>query len=114
MAGNKLGSREKPYPRPLAILLEEMEGIQGGHARTGFVTAVEVVDDGLVVSEKSGKRRTLKADTIVLAVGMVSNEDRLSEALRGEVKEVYHIGDCVSPGKVIDAVWKGFRTARLV
>jgi len=76
--------------------------------------AVEVVDDGLVVSEKSGKRRTLKADTIVLAVGMVSNEDRLSEALRGEVKEVYHIGDCVSPGKVIDAVWKGFRTARLV
>ena len=76
--------------------------------------AVEVVDDGLVVSEKSGKRRTLKADNIVLAVGMVSNEDRLSEALRGEVKEVYHIGDCVSLGKVIDAVWKGFRTARLV
>jgi 2-enoate reductase len=93
------------------------DGLESDRLNVKILTnteAVEVVDDGLVVAKKSGERRTLKADAIVLAVGMTSNDDRLSKALDGKVKEVYHIGDCVSPGKVIDAVWRGFRTARLI
>jgi 2-enoate reductase len=76
--------------------------------------AVEIVDDGLIVVDKAGQKRTLKADKVVLAVGMVSNQDNLSEAIKGAVPEVYRLGDCIRPGKVIDAVWAGFRTARLV
>jgi len=73
-----------------------------------------VVDDGLVVVDKSGQRKTLKADKVVLAVGMISSDDSLADILEGRVAEVYRIGDCVTPGKVLDAVWAGFRTARLV
>ena len=76
--------------------------------------AVEVVDDGLVVVDKSGQRKTLKADKVVLAVGMISSDDSLADILEGRVAEVYRIGDCVTPGKVLDAVWAGYRTARLV
>ena len=75
---------------------------------------VEITDDGLVVVDKTGKRSTLKADAIVLAVGMKPNDDGLVEALQGKVSEVYPIGDCVKTGKVIDAIWAGFRTARLI
>ena len=75
--------------------------------------AVEITDNGVVVVDKTGNRSTLKADAIVLAVGMKSNDDGLAEALQSKVVEVYRIGDCVSPGKVIDAIWGGFRTARL-
>jgi 2-enoate reductase len=76
--------------------------------------AVEIVDDGLIVVEKSGQKSTLKADKVVLAVGMVPNQDNLSDALQRAVPEVYRIGDCIRAGKVIDAVWAGFRTARLI
>ena len=76
--------------------------------------AVEITDDGVVVVDKTDKRSTLKADAIVLAVGMKSNDDGLAEALQSKVPEVYRIGDCVKIGKVIDAIWAGFRTARLI
>jgi 2-enoate reductase len=76
--------------------------------------AVQIIDDGLVVVDKSGQKITLKADKVVLAVGMAPNQDNLSDALKGTVPEIYRIGDCIRPGKVIDAVWAGFRTARLV
>ncbi|MFC1937182.1 FAD-dependent oxidoreductase [Chloroflexota bacterium] len=76
--------------------------------------AEEITAEGVVVVDKTGKRSTLKADTVVLAVGMKSNEEGLAEALQGKVAEIYSIGDCVKPGKVKDAMWGGFRTARLI
>jgi len=75
---------------------------------------VEITDDGLVVVDKTGKRSTLKADATVLAVGMKPSDHSLAEALKDKVPEVYPIGDCVKVGKVIDAIWAGFRTARLI
>ena len=75
---------------------------------------VEITDDGPVVVDKTGKRSTIKADATVLAVGMKPNDDGLVEALKDKVPEVYPIGDCVRAGKVIDAIWAGFRTARLI
>jgi 2-enoate reductase len=75
---------------------------------------VEITDDGPVVVDRTGKRNTLKADATVLAVGMKPNGDGLVQALKDKVPEVYPIGDCVKVGKVIDAIWAGFRTARLI
>jgi 2-enoate reductase len=75
---------------------------------------VEITDDGPVVIDKTGKRSTLKADATVLAVGMKPNDDGLAEALQDKVSEIYTIGDCVKVGKVIDAIWTGFRIARLI
>ena len=74
---------------------------------------LEIKDEGVVIENKSGKRNTLSADTVVVAIGLKSN-DELSEALRDKVPELYVIGDCVEPRKVINAIWEGFRTARLV
>jgi 2-enoate reductase len=76
--------------------------------------AVEIVDDGLIVVDKSGQKKTLKANKVVLAVGMEPNQDNLSDVLKATVPEIYRIGDCIRAGKVIDAVWAGFRTARLI
>lgn len=54
------------------------------------------------------------ADTIVLAVGMQSNNEIPLEALAGRVPEVYAIGDCVRPRHVLNAIWEGYRTAYLI
>jgi 2-enoate reductase len=54
------------------------------------------------------------ADTLVLAVGMQSNNEIPLEALAGRVPEVYAIGDCVRPRHVMSAIWEGYRTAYLI
>lgn len=55
-----------------------------------------------------------KADTIVLAVGMKSNNKISVETLINRIPEVYAIGDCVKPRLVLSAIWEGYRTARLI
>jgi mycofactocin system FadH/OYE family oxidoreductase 2 len=52
-------------------------------------------------------------DTVVIAAGNRSN-NQMYRALKGKVKELYAIGDCVSPRKVNDAMIEGNRVGRLV
>jgi len=54
------------------------------------------------------------ADTIVLAVGMRSNNEIPLESLADKIPEVYIIGDCVRPRHVMSAIWEGYRTAYLI
>jgi hypothetical protein len=42
------------------------------------------------------------------------SEVGLLRALGGKGPEPIVIGDCVQPGKIIDAIWGGFRTAHLI
>ena len=81
-------------------------------ALTG-TSVLEITDDGITVAGKGGKRSMLEADTVVLALGLESCNG-LAEALQDKVPEVYAVGDCVEPRKVINAIWEGFRTARLI
>jgi 2-enoate reductase len=72
-----------------------------------------VADSHITIADEHGKKSTVEADTIVLAVGLKSNRE-LVEALKNGNTKVYAIGDCVEPCKVIGSMWQGFRTARLV
>lgn len=73
----------------------------------------EITDKGIKIDDGDGKQSTLEADTVVLALGM-KPRNGLLEALNDRVPEVYAIGDCVEPRKVKDAIWEGFRTARII
>ena len=52
-------------------------------------------------------------DTVVLAAGNESR-DELYFALKGKVKELYRIGDCVAPRKTDMAIVEGHRVGRLL
>ena len=71
-----------------------------------------LTDEGAVVNS-CGEKRTLKADTVVLALGLKS-EGALTKGLQGKVPELYAIGDCVEPRRIINAVWEAYRIARLI
>jgi len=78
-----------------------------------FTNVIEITDDGVVIADDKGKQSTIKADSILLAVRM--EPDRaLWEALRDRLPEAYAIGDCVESRMVLDAMWEGYRTARLI
>jgi 2-enoate reductase len=76
-------------------------------------TVAEIMDDGVTVIDKSGKRSELQNDIVVLALGLKSNRN-LEQSLKDKRLETLVIGDCVRPRKVMNAIWEGFRFARLV
>ena len=77
------------------------------------MTAEEITDKGVAAVDISGDRRIVEADTVVLATGFKSNSE-LEEKLRGEIPEVYTIGDCVELGKIWGAIHGGARAARQI
>lgn len=76
-------------------------------------STLEITDKGVAIAGKYGKRSVLEADTVVLALGARPKRE-LFDALKDRMPEVYDIGDCVEPRKVMNAIWEGFRTARRI
>jgi 2,4-dienoyl-CoA reductase-like NADH-dependent reductase (Old Yellow Enzyme family)/thioredoxin reductase len=72
---------------------------------------VEKITWKSVVYEKDGKKQTLEADSVVLAMGSKPNLG-LMRALEGKVPELYAIGDAEKPSKVLKAIHDGYRIAR--
>ena len=74
---------------------------------------IEIKDKEVIAVDKYSQRVALEADTVGLAIGFKA-ERGLVENIGNRVKETYAIGDCVEPRLVINAIWDGFRTARLI
>jgi 2,4-dienoyl-CoA reductase (NADPH2) len=67
--------------------------------------AVEITAAGVVVEAADGKK-TLPADAVIIAYNRKPCKG-LYEALKGKVKELYEIGDCVKPRDIASAVDDG-------
>jgi 2-enoate reductase len=55
----------------------------------------------------------LPADGIVLAVGL-EPEKGLYETLRGQIPNLYLIGDARNPQNVLNAVWDAYEIGRMI
>jgi 2-enoate reductase len=76
-------------------------------------TAREISDKGVVAVDMEGNRQLIEADTVVLATGFKPNNE-LEQKLRGEIPEVYTIGDCAKLGKIKGAIHSGARVAHRI
>ncbi len=72
----------------------------------------EITERGVVLKGQGGDGE-IRADSVVVAAGL-KPESMLIEQLKGLPFDVYAVGDCVRPGRVMQAIWEGFRTARLI
>jgi pyruvate/2-oxoglutarate dehydrogenase complex dihydrolipoamide dehydrogenase (E3) component len=73
----------------------------------------EIVDDGVIITDTNGKPRKLKADNVVLAVGLTPTPWPDLEKIMKEGKiQVYEVGDCVKPRKIFDAIHEGHLAAK--
>lgn len=72
----------------------------------------EITDDGVVV-EQGSKRFTLKADSVVCALGFRAPYAEV-DALCDEVTESYIVGDCKNVAKIFEAINDAFYAAQLV
>lgn len=74
---------------------------------------VEVTDGAAIISEGPSKKRTIKADTIVLSVGY-RPDDKLFRELNGKFKELYLIGDSREVANIMNAIWDAYDVARTI
>ena len=73
-----------------------------------------VADDGAVVVDREGTRKSIPADTVVLATGFVP-QTSLGDQLRDQKGlQVYAVGDCVSPRMIYDAIHEAYIAARRI
>ncbi len=91
-----------------AFLLNRL--LERGIALLPGIRYNEVTPEGLVVTTKEGERKTIEADTIVLAAGATPDKE-LYQEIKGKVPEVHLAGDCVEPRTIRDAIAEGYRIA---
>lgn len=72
-------------------------------------TAKAVTEEGLVCETKDGEL-LLEADTILLAAGMKVDQEFVN-SFYNTADRVFMIGDCVKPGRVVEAVTLGYNRA---
>jgi 2,4-dienoyl-CoA reductase-like NADH-dependent reductase (Old Yellow Enzyme family)/thioredoxin reductase len=72
-------------------------------------TCEEIKESFVQVTAAEGKKETIPADTVIIAVGYKAN-DHLYKALEGKVPEIYCIGNSSEPRRILEAVNEGYRT----
>ena len=73
----------------------------------------EVTREGLIIENREGERRLIPGDTVVFAAGLESCNG-LKKKIEGKVSDLYEVGDCIKPRKIIDAVSDAAKVARLI
>jgi 2,4-dienoyl-CoA reductase-like NADH-dependent reductase (Old Yellow Enzyme family)/thioredoxin reductase len=75
---------------------------------------VGVSEKAVTVADQFGREEEIACDSVILAIGLRA-ERRLIDGLTGEEGiEVFEVGDCVKPRRILDAIHEGFRVARWV
>jgi 2-enoate reductase len=96
----------------LANKMHLLELLKGANILTD-TKVLEIGDKAVTVVNKDGHKQTLEASSVLIASGL--RPDRtLLDSLDGTISEVYPIGDCVQPRKIINAIWEAYRIGRLI
>jgi len=87
-----------------------MDGLRSKKVNLLTSTTCEEIKEGTVqVTTAEGKKETIPADTIIIAVGYKA-DDHLYKAMEGKVPEIYCIGDSSVPRRILEATSEGYRT----
>jgi len=88
-----------------------MDGLRSKKVTLLTSATCEQIEEGSVlVSTAEGKKETIRAGTIVVAVGYKAS-DRLYKELEGRVPQLYCVGDSAKPRRILEAVDEGYRTS---
>jgi 2-enoate reductase len=97
-------------PHPSRIMLLDLLKLRGVKALTGHCL-LEVTDEGAVLMSNASEKKEVKADTLVLSVGLRPNRD-LYDALLGRVPNLHLIGDARKAHNIMNSIWDAYEVAR--
>jgi 2-enoate reductase len=109
---DKLMSTDPPIPRMNRMMLLDLLNFYKVNLLMN-TSLLEVKDNEVVVINKSFSKNTLKTDTVVLAVGLIPNQDLYRE-LEGKIHNLYLIGDSREARNIMGAIWDAYEVARTI
>lgn len=77
------------------------------------VTYERITDQGLIVLTKEGERKTLEADSIIMALSL-EPDPAIAKVFEGKAPEVFQIGDSREFGLMHGAIADGARIGRAI
>ena len=85
---------------PLFNRMDLMDHLERNNVRLeGNMTINRFIEQSLEASDREGNSHTFEADTCVLALGVVPDNQLANEILSKYATDVYVVGDCVSEGR---------------
>jgi 2,4-dienoyl-CoA reductase (NADPH2) len=93
----------------LGLLLGWFEK-KGVRVITG-VKSLEIIKEGLDIIDRDGKKHFIPADNIIPTRPLAPDLD-LYKSLEAKVQEIFAVGDCREPRKIVHAIAEGHRIAR--
>ena len=75
---------------------------------------LEIVNNGVMLADRFGKKTEMKADSVVLAAGLKPDNVLYNELAQIPGLEVYAVGNCVEPRSIFDAIHEGYKTAHFI
>jgi 2-enoate reductase len=87
-----------------------MDGLRGKKVTLlTSATCEEIREGSVIMTTAEGERRTIWADTVIIAAGYASN-DRLYKVLEDKVPQVFCIGNSAKPRRILEANREGYQT----
>jgi 2-enoate reductase len=102
----------RPIPWMNRVMLLDLLKFHKVEVMTNF-SLFEVTDKGAVVVNKDSRRETLPADTVIIAVGLES-EQGIYRLLQGNITSLYLIGDAREAKNIMNAIWDAYEVARTI
>lgn len=100
-----ISGKAEPIPQPNRDMLIELLQYHRIPAYTG-TTVKEITADYVLVSGKNGDVK-LPADTVVVSIGYIANNDLYRTVYGASDKPVWLLGDAKAPGNIMTAVRDG-------
>jgi 2-enoate reductase len=101
-----------PVPRMNRFMLLDLLAFNKVNVLTDACVR-EITTAGSVIVTVHDSKKTIKADTIVLAVGL-QPDNALARELHGRFARLYTIGDCQEARNIMGAIWDGYEVGRTV
>ncbi len=80
------------------------------HVEVLTETKLSGASDGGIVVVQQGKKKVVKADSLVFSEALQPC-NHVEKALGDRIANLYSVGDCVKPRRLIDAIWEAYHAA---
>jgi len=101
-----------PVPHENRMMLLELLAVNNVNILTN-TDIQEVIAEGAIISNEIFKKRTIKADTVVIALGL-KPDDKLYESLRRKIAHLHALGACREPRNIMGAIWDSYEIAHAI
>jgi 2-enoate reductase len=102
-----------PVPHPKKTMLMDLLDFNKVTVITNH-SLLEVKEDGAVLISVDFERKNVEADSVVITIGLETDNKELYNSLVSKIPNLYQIGDAREARNIMGAIWDAYEVARAI